>query len=239
MFTDRKIKVFWNWFVDNVNSYERTDVNFSNMHQSHDDSATLHLLKQVQKIDKKLHIAHWLYNEKNTQRQLIISANGNLKKFALVKKIVERAPAIKGWEAIAFRPRIDESDLTMYLNGHHGVSDDEVNLYRNTPFEAGLIMMQMVVQDNNAMSVDKMYYDIEIVKNKIHINVYGNGLGKYTTDSVHETGMIFIQYVLGEYNALMKVHKFSFYGLDCAHDFSELKPLTELHKYVETLPDKN
>jgi hypothetical protein len=50
--------------------------------------------------------------------------------------------------------------------------------------------------------------------------------------------MLFMQYDLDEYNAIMKVNKFSFYGLDAIYDKNDVNPLCELNDYIETLDDR-
>lgn len=205
---NKRINDFWTWFIDNKDVYERTDVNFDNLHEFYDDSATQELLSKIQKIDKGIHVAYTGVDENNPTRKLIISANGNIKKFSIVEKIVAMSRPIARWEIMAFRPRIKDPDLTVHFNSYE------------------------------YMKVDEMFFDHETINNKIQINVYGIGLEKYDIDSVHEAGMIFMQYVLGEYNAIMKVHRFSFYGLIAINDYSDVQPLTELHKFVETLPNK-
>ena len=208
IFKNNKIKDFWIWFSTNISLFERTDIDMDNATNFHDDPNTALLLKNLQKIDKKLNIAYSVLNEKSPVRKLVISANGNIKKFSLVKKIVAESPVLNNWNIIAFRPRVKEDDLVINFN-----SDD-------------------------AMKVDNMYFDKEIIDDKIKINVYGKGLENYNADSVYEAGMLFMQYALGEYNAIMKVNQFAFYGFNAIYDFEDVKPLSELNGYVETLHDR-
>ncbi len=211
IFRKRRIRRFWQWLETRIGHYERTDIGASiwDSIEAYQDQLTDELWRQLQKVDKKLHIAYTARLGENPLRTLIISANGKRSKFSLVQQIVAMAPALKGWEILAFRPRMPESDFSLHFSPSH------------------------------SMKVDEMYFDSEIRGNELQINVYGRDLERYNQDSVYNAGMIFMQYVLGEYNAVMNVQRFAFYGFHSIRKYAEVSPLTDLYAFVESRPAKN
>ena len=85
---------FWNWFSDNeTRLFEYDDNNADEtMKEIHEN------LNQVEnglgvEISKKI----------DNKRQIEISAEGNIKKFDLIKRIVAEAPVLDKWKIVAFR----------------------------------------------------------------------------------------------------------------------------------------
>lgn len=71
-------------------------------------------MEQLHQIGEGLSIE--LSNETNGIRELVISAEGDMDKFPLVKEVVAKAPAIVGWKIIAFRQPAAEDFTLEYEN---------------------------------------------------------------------------------------------------------------------------
>lgn len=89
-----KTEVFWTWLSNNIQIFEKIE--------SHDQNEKLNLiLENLRNISDGLSIQ--ISKESKGIRDLVISPDGNKEKFAIVTKIIEKAPQIKGWTFTAFR----------------------------------------------------------------------------------------------------------------------------------------
>ncbi|MHC4985006.1 MAG: hypothetical protein ACYTFO_02495 [Planctomycetota bacterium] len=89
------IDQFWQWFQENASRFEHVDT---------DPSALMNeLLARLSSVRPDL--ACEVAKRSLGQYELIISADGVLDNFPIVEQIVQRAPAIDGWQITAFRPR--------------------------------------------------------------------------------------------------------------------------------------
>ena len=98
-----KTDEFWNWFTENRIKFEKIDST------NRDEKLDL-ILSQLHKITSGLAVE--ISDEFKGIRDFVISPDGDKEKFALVKEIISRAPAIKGWTFTAFRQPINE-DFTL------------------------------------------------------------------------------------------------------------------------------
>jgi hypothetical protein len=102
-----RIEEFWHWFKKERSQYEvvpdsgyaeRLDVIITHL-----NPITEGLAVEVSK-------------ETHGIRELIISADGDKDKFSVVEAIVQGAPAIPGWKAVAFRQKASEEFILTYQN---------------------------------------------------------------------------------------------------------------------------
>ena len=97
-----KIIAFWNWFGQNKALFENLD-------DDREGKMDI-LLKEIHKIETGL--SYEISNEYEGMREIVISAEGDIDKFPIVKEIVSKAPQIEGWRAVAFRqPMIENFTL--------------------------------------------------------------------------------------------------------------------------------
>jgi hypothetical protein len=78
----------------------------------------------------------------------------------------------------------------------------------------------------------KMLFYPEEENGKLKIQVYVKGIANYNYDTVSYYGSIAMDNVLGEYNSVTKIAKYSFHELDSKHD-ANLKPVIELPAFID------
>ncbi len=101
------IEKYWNWFTINKDK-------LNNIDESNKDQKINMILSELNKIQPELSVE--ISNEENSIREMIISPEGDRKKFKIVQSIVEKAPKIEGWRIIAFRQPMGFDFTLAYQN---------------------------------------------------------------------------------------------------------------------------
>lgn len=96
-----KIDIFWKWFVENKVKYETLPDQGPEL----DERLDL-IITQLRKIEDGLAVE--ISREFQGVRDIVISAEGDRSKFAIVQAIVSKAPKIDKWTVTAFRQRNPE-----------------------------------------------------------------------------------------------------------------------------------
>jgi len=97
------IDAFWNWFELNKSAFENID-------STNQDEKLDLILSHLDLIAEDLTVE--VSDVYNGERNLVISPEGNISKFKVVKEIIALAPNIKGWTFTAFRQPVNE-DFTL------------------------------------------------------------------------------------------------------------------------------
>jgi hypothetical protein len=97
---EERIQAFWQWFDTNKEQYENLT--------PENQSAKLNIL-----IDKLHDIDSELSVEISAEiQEIVISAEGDTSRFALVEEIVRKAPPLEEWDVTAFRqPKLEDFTL--------------------------------------------------------------------------------------------------------------------------------
>jgi hypothetical protein len=97
---ETNIQAFWQWFDSHKHEYEEAD-------EGDQDAKIKVLLEKLQQIEPGLSV------EISAELQeIVISAEGDTAKFALVEEIVRKAPPLEEWDVTAFRqPRLEDFTL--------------------------------------------------------------------------------------------------------------------------------
>jgi len=190
-----QIKDFWGWF-------EREKPLFETMTDSTRDERLNILLEHLSLVSNDLAVE--VSKEFHGVRDIIISADGDKNKFAIVEAIVKGAPRMPGWTVTAFRQKAaedfvlryeklrfspdemffrpfienDSLDLTIYADSINSRSREDVIKY-------GLITMDNVMGERDAtLKVRSFYFKDtrEIDKKK---RVYKLGTLPKFVDSVY------------------------------------------------------
>lgn len=187
---------FWRWFVKN----EKRLKNF----ESDPDKYLNELFVQVRKIRAGLAIE--FEPPQNGIIKMTVSANGNIELFQLVRDIVERAPAVKGWKIIAFRQRMPVA----------AVKEMKLKVGELTLDPAA--MKFFPVRENN----------------QLNIIIYTAGVTEQNYKQVAYASFILLDNILGEYDCITKVSSFDFHPMPSQkEELADLKPLLELATYVD------
>jgi len=188
---------FWSWFVKN----EKRLRNF----QSDPDKYLNELFIQVKKI--KAGLAIEFEPPQNGIINMTVSANGNPELFQLVRDIVERAPAVKGWKFFAFRQRMPATAVK----------------------EMKLKVGELV------LDASQMKFFPVIENQQLNIIIYAKGITEQNYNQVAYACFILLDNILGEYDCTTKVNNFDFHQMpDQAAELNDLKPFLELASYVDT-----
>lgn len=187
---------FWNWFVKN----EKRLRNF----QSDPDKYLNELFIQVKKI--KAGLAIEFEPPQNGVINMTVSANGNAELFQLVRDIIERAPAVKGWKFIAFRQRMPATAV------------------KEMKLDAGELVLDPA----------QMKFFPVIENQQLNIIIYAKGITELNYKRVAYACFILLDNILGEYDCTTKVSSFDFHKMpDQAAELKDLKPFLELANYVD------
>jgi hypothetical protein len=109
---------FWRWFRSNgarlrAMMYDGEDAR---------DAATAEMRDAVAEVEPGLILEFGPGTDE--AHDLIISADGRRERVDPIKDLVAAAPAIPGWEVIAFRPRMTLDDLAINVHGEQIGTDD-------------------------------------------------------------------------------------------------------------------
>lgn len=137
---------------------------------------------------------------------LTISADGDTALFSKVQEIVAKAPKIDGWAVLAFRQRIPEAQVK-----------------------------DMVLKaDDHTLDPNKMKFFPIISGDTLDIIVYADNVTEQNRNQVAYGCLMLLDNILGEYDCVKKVRSYDFHSLPSdKKELSELKPLTEIAKYVD------
>ncbi|MDO1445587.1 hypothetical protein Q0590_04970 [Rhodocytophaga aerolata] len=97
---EEKIAAFWQWFDTNKEQY-------ANLTQEDQAAKLSILIDKLHDIDSELSV-----EIASEIQEIVISAEGDTSRFALVEEIVSKAPALEEWDVTAFRqPRMEDFTL--------------------------------------------------------------------------------------------------------------------------------
>jgi len=102
-----KINEFWKWFDANCGRFQMSD--------AVDEQLCDELGERIQKIDRNLTFEITPSGE--GPYELVVSADGIKKAFAIVTAVVAAAPTIANWKIIAFRQRSPLDSIELSFNG--------------------------------------------------------------------------------------------------------------------------
>ncbi|MDQ3491034.1 MAG: hypothetical protein M3449_08215 [Acidobacteriota bacterium] len=83
------------------------------------------------------------------------------------------------------------------------------------------------------LATDEMYFEPLLEENEVDLIVYAKDVKDLDNDVLNHFGLIVIDNVLGEYDSVMKVRHFDFQDLTNTREKQNLKPLSELPKYID------
>jgi len=188
---------FWSWFVKNQKRLR----NF----QSDPDKYLNELFIEIKKV--KTGLAIEFEPPQNGIINMTVSANGNVELFQLVRDIVERAPAVKGWKFIAFRQRMP------------AIAVKEIKL------KVGELVLEPA----------QMKFFPVIENQQLNIIIYAKGITEQNYNQVAYACFILLDNILGEYDCTVKVSSFDFHQMpDQIAELNDLKPFLELASYVDS-----
>jgi hypothetical protein len=110
-----KIDEFWSWFKKNESRIYHIDVNDP-------DDMLNELLSQISKIEPDLSLEIERTNTEGV-KNFVVSPEGDIAKFEIVQKIIDKSPELENWNFIAFRQRANENFILTYENIELDVSE--------------------------------------------------------------------------------------------------------------------
>ena len=162
------------------------------------------LLEQAKKMKPGLAIE--LEPPQNGIIHMTVSADGNEDLFELVQQVIGKAPAIKGWKFVAFRQRMTPEQLT-------GIK---------------------LKAQNHELDPEQMKFFPIISGDTLDLIIYAKGISEENYNQVAYGGLLLLDNILGEYDAVTKVRNYDFHDMPAAKEELEgLLPLLELAAYVD------
>lgn len=189
-----KDQIFWKWFETNQNLiYEGIE---SNREQIFDDFEN-----NLHKVDESLAFSI-SPKDKLGYRILTISADGMIKQFPKVEKLVNAAPEnVKNWRIVAFRQRVPGDTFTISYQGYNfGYKD---------------IFFKDSIAKNNLLDIDLFIKDYNY------------------SGTMQNAVFILLDYLLGEYDATMKIKIISWEKLN-SENKQGLKPIIMLREIINS-----
>lgn len=101
-----RIEQFWNWFNAHKYYYGELDSEW--------DPGLDQISEKLKSIDKSAYLDIMIQPSDKGESILIISADGIIDNFALVREVVNAAPDMIGWRAIAFEQPHEEGYIIRY-----------------------------------------------------------------------------------------------------------------------------
>ncbi|MBO9633364.1 MAG: hypothetical protein J7578_09615 [Chitinophagaceae bacterium] len=196
------VKAFWSWFAENEGNLRQFEGNPSHyLHQ---------MLGKIRKISPGLALE--LEPPRTGDIIMTISANGNRDLFDMVKKIIAKAPVIKGWEFLAFRQRMSKE-------------------------QAGAIKLQ---SGEHELDPQKMKFFPIADKGDLNIIVYVNGITESNFNQIAYSSLTLLDNILGEFDCVMKVKNYDFHDMPTDERVLEgLMPLLDLPVFVDQFYGRN
>lgn len=190
------VEDFWKWFKSNQKRLRQFEAD--------PNSYMAEMLEQVKKIQPGLAIE--LEPPQKGTIRMTVSANGNEELFELVKQIVSKAPAIKGWQFIAFRQRMSGEQLKE---------------------------IKLKAQDHELDPGQMKFFPI-INGDTLDLIIYAKGVTAENYNQVAYGGFLLLDNILGEYDCATKVRSYDFHDMPATdEDLEGLLPLLELAVYVD------
>ncbi|HRN58281.1 MAG TPA: hypothetical protein PLL71_17600 [Agriterribacter sp.] len=190
------IENFWKWFKANQKRLSNFEEN--------PDSYLTEMLVQAKKIQPGLAIE--LEPPQNGIIRMTVSADGNEDLFGLVKNIIAKAPAIKGWQFIAFRQRMHPEQLKG---------------------------MKLKAQDHELDPEQMKFFPI-VTGDTLDVIIYAKGITEENYNQVAYGALLLLDNILGEYDCVTKVRSYDFHDMPSTkEELEDLLPLLHLAAYVD------
>ncbi|MBC7862783.1 MAG: hypothetical protein IAF38_07400, partial [Bacteroidia bacterium] len=186
------IDEFWKWFAANEQRISKD--RFDN------EKSMGEIRKELEKIQQgiKPHMMRTMEGIK-----LTITAEGQQTLFPMVKKIVEKAPKINGWEFIALLQPIPNNRIQDFL----------------------------VTTPGCRLRPDQVAFSVGDKKDSLDLVIYVKGLSESNNTSCIEAGRQWAIGVLGEYAFATKIRNLLCKPMpENETDLKKTKPMTELQK---------
>lgn len=196
-----KYELFWDWFN------KRQEYIYDHL-ETDTDNVALEIQKELKTIHEDL--AFEISFEKvQDKRNFVVSADGNKHLFPIVIEFTNKAPVYKHWNITPFRPRLNQFNQVIEMEG---IKLDYDDIYFN------------YIEDDE--------------EDKIHLNVFVQGYDGEDNRYVHAYFLL-LDSLVGEYDAVTKIGETIMYSLEPdisveLHKFKELiQILDELDKTTE------
>lgn len=190
------IENFWKWFKANQKRLRKFE--------DDPDRHLTEMLVQTKKIQPGLAIE--LEPPKNGIIHMTVSADGNEDLFGLVKNIIAKAPAIKGWKFIAFRQRMTPEQVSG---------------------------MKLKAQ-NHELDPEQMKFFPVIDGDTLDLIIYAKGITEENYNQVAYGALLLLDNILGEYDCVTKVRSYDFHDMPSTkEELQDLLPLLHLAAYVD------
>jgi hypothetical protein len=93
--------------------------------------------------------------------ELIITADGNLKRMAFVEELVAAAPSLTGWKFVAHKPPLDIENVSIHMHGYD-FSADNLAFYANEdplyPDEIDIVVVHNAMNEKNRQEITNGVY---------------------------------------------------------------------------------
>ncbi len=189
------IKTFWFWFKKNEKSLKEF--------QKDPDKILSEILDAVMEINPGLIVE--LEPPIKGIISFTISANGDSDLLPIVKKTIQHAPKLRGWDFIAYRQQI--------------------------PIEQ--IKTKIIEIGKNKYNPNDLKFKTFEEDGKLDLVIYGKNISKSNYNDISNQFSILVDQIMGEYNCTTQIGQIEYMELPKdKKELTELKPLLELEEHV-------
>lgn len=187
---------FWNWFAKNENEFFEAVETRDNIEKKFFNK----LQPALAQVQEDIFYLTGMLNDKTVE--LVLSAEGVVKKIVFVEELIKAAPAIEGWTFTALKPALDIKDLNISMSGHD-FNKDNMSFY----------------------AVEEADYPDEI-----NITIVHNDINEDNKNEIINGIYIFLDNYLGELNFATTIDNLDFKPIEQAE--KELIPIEKLKQYL-------
>ncbi len=190
------VEKFWTWFKENEKRLRKFEEG--------PDRYLNEVLAQARKIQPGLAIE--FEPPTNGLINMTVSADGNRELFPLVKNIVDKAPAVEGWNFIAFRQRMGPE----------------------------LVKEMKLKAEDQELDPGKMKFFPILNEGSLDLIIFTKDVTEENDNQIAYGGLLLLDNILGEYDCVTKVNSYDFHTMpENKEELEGLLPLLDLAAFVD------
>jgi len=148
-------KDFWNWFKKNEKNFFKVLKEEGNVEKEFFNK----LSPKLDELKDGFYFLAGMYNDNTVE--LVITADGTIKKIVFVEELVDSAPDIERWKFTALKPALNIKDVNIEMAGY-SFDDGTLSFYSNEypdyPDEIDITIMHNDLDDENRSTITNGTY---------------------------------------------------------------------------------
>jgi hypothetical protein len=167
---------FWQWFEKNERRFHRVVSRNGNVEKEFFDKIS----PKLEELGEGYFYLTGMADDHTVE--LILTADGNLKKMIFVEELVNAAPSLPGWKFVAHKPPLNIENVSIHMQGYD-FSCENLSFYANEdplyPDEIDIVIVHHAMTEKNKQEITNGVYifldnylgEIDFVTNVDVVNV--------------------------------------------------------------------